>query len=74
MSEIASARTLAREELLKFASVNKSVISGMQRLLHTAARALSMPAAFTALFNEEGILKIHTWYGFDATASPESCR
>ena len=72
MSEIASARTLAREELLKFASVNKSVISGMQRLLHTAARALSMPAAFTALFNEKGVLNIHTWYGFDATSSPES--
>lgn len=72
MSEIASARSLAREELLKFASVNKSVQSGMQRLLHTAARALSMPAAFTALFNEKGALQIHTWYGFDATSSPES--
>lgn len=72
MSEIASARSLAREEILKFASVNKSVMSGMQRLLLTAARALTMPAAFTALFNEEGSLQIHCWHGFDATSSPES--
>ena len=72
MSEIAHSRSLAREEILKFASVNKSVMSGMQRLLHTAARALTMPAAFTALFNEEGRLQIHCWHGFDATSSPES--
>ncbi len=72
MSLVASVNHLARKEILKFASVNKSVSSSMQRLLHTAARAMSMPAAFSAIFDEAGALKVHTWYGFDATASPES--
>ena len=72
MSEVASAHNLARKEILKFAAANKSVSSSMQRLLHTAARALSMPAAFSAFFDESGRLNVHTWYGFDATASPES--
>lgn len=44
----------------------------MQRLLHTAARALTVPAAFSAIFDAQGDLKVHTWYGFDASASPES--
>ena len=72
MSVVASANHLARKEILKFASANKSVSSSIQRLLHTAARALSMPAAFSAIFDEAGQLRVHTWYGFDATASPES--
>ena len=33
---------------------------------------MSMPAAFTAFYNEEGRLDIHSWYGFDASASPDS--
>ncbi len=72
MSVVSSVNHLARKEILKFASVNKSVSSSMQRLLHTAARSMAMPAAFSAIFDEEGRVKVHTWYGFDATASPQS--
>ncbi|MFK7845821.1 MAG: ATP-binding protein [Rhodothermales bacterium] len=72
MSVVASVNHLARKEILKFAALNRSVSSSMQRLLHTAARSLTMPASFSAVFDEEGQLKVHTWYGFDATASPES--
>ena len=67
-----STHSIAREEILNFASVNKSVLNSMQRLLHSAARALSVPAAFSAFFDSEGQLSVHTWYGFDATTSPES--
>ena len=72
MSVIDTSPSLAREEILKFAAANKSVLTAMQRLLHTAARALSVPAAFSAFFNTEGVLRIHTWYGFDATSSEDS--
>ena len=72
MSLVASVNHLARKEILRFAAANKSVSSSMQRLLHTAARAMAMPAAFSAMFDESGRLRVHTWYGFDATASPES--
>lgn len=72
MSVVATSSSLARKEILKFAAVNRSVHAAIQRLLHTAARALSVPAAFSAFFDESGDLKIHTWYGFDATASPQS--
>ena len=72
MSVVDTIPSLAREEILKFAAANKSVLAAMQRLLHTAARALSVPAAFSAFFNTEGALRIHTWYGFDATSSEDS--
>lgn len=72
MSVVATSSSLARKEILTFAAVNRSVHAAIQRLLHTAARALSVPAAFSAFFDKSGQLKIHTWYGFDATASPES--
>lgn len=72
MSVVAPVQQLARKEILKFAAVNKAVSSSMQRLLHTASRALTVPAACSAIFNEAGQLKVHTWYGFDASASPES--
>ena len=72
MPVVVSDHHLARKEILKFAAVNKSVSSSIQRLLHTAARALTVPAAFSAIYDETSSLKVHTWYGFDATASPES--
>ncbi len=72
MPLVTSTHNLARTEILKFAAANKSVLSSMQRLLHTVARSLTMPAAFSAIFDENGQLKVHSWYGFDASASPES--
>lgn len=64
---------VARKEILTFAQDNKSVMPAVERLLHTAARALSMPAAFLAVYDADHDLKIHSWYGFDASASPDSC-
>ena len=72
MQVVETTPSLAREEILKFASVNKSVSHALQRLLNTASRAMAVPAAFTAFFNSEGVLHVHQWYGFDASGTPES--
>lgn len=70
MPEVAALNPLARKEILKFAAANKSVLNAMQRFLQTAARALSISSAFSAFYDEEGYLQVHTWYGTDVSTFP----
>jgi hypothetical protein len=72
-SMVATSPQLARKEILKFSAASKTVNLAIQRLLHTSARALPVQSAFSSFFDDQGLLKIHSWYGFDASANPESC-